>query len=57
MRRYATMEVLSIESMSEIYPVLFHRRSAIFVDISESATRVFSMAMVGRIMSPLMSKY
>ena len=55
--RYTTMEVLSIKSMAEISPVLFHPKLAIAVYRSASATGVFSVVMVGIIMSPLLSKY
>ena len=55
--QYATMEVLNIESMDEISPILFHPKSAIAAERSASATRVFSVAMLGRIISPLFYEY
>ena len=54
--RYATTEVLSIESMAETSPVLFHTKLAIAADKYASSTRVFSVEMAGIIMSPLFSK-
>ena len=55
--QYATIEELIIESLDKIYPVLSHPKSAIVVDRSAFATRVLSMEMEGRIMSPLFSRY
>ena len=55
--RYATIELLGIEYMAEISPVLFHTKLDIAVDIYVSAKRVLFVEMVGIIMSPMLFKY